>query len=154
MKKIIMSFVLPVFISIIIGFIFAKVVYKIYQDDLDTRLSSFKIYLLKNGEYSSYEEMRQDNNYHNYLYYKDDNIYKSIIGITNEESNINKIKEVSEMPLEVEEYYISSGLVNDKMKDYDKQLKNTNDIDKIKEITKNILEIYKENNNITLILTN
>ena len=154
MKKIIMSFVLPVFVSVLIGFIFAKVVYNIYQDDLDTRLSSYKIYLLKNGEYSSYEEMRQDNNYHNYIYYKDDNIYKSIIGITNEESNINKIKETTDMPLEVEEYYISSGLVNDKMKDYDKELKNTNDIAKIKEITKNILEIYKENNNITLILTN
>lgn len=153
MKKIFKTFVLPVLLSTIIGFIFAKVVFRIYQDNLDIKLSSSKIYLLKNGEYKTYEEMRQDNNYHNYVYYQDENAYKSIIGITNEEENINKIKEIYDSPIEIEEYYISSGILDEKQKEYDKKLKQAKNNKEVQEIVDNILNIYKENDKITFILS-
>ncbi len=153
MKKIIKTFVLPLLLSTLFGFIIARAVYKIYKDDLDIRLSSSKVYLLKNGEYSSYEEMRLDNNYKNYIYYKDNNKYKSIIGITNEEDNIDKIKKSYNIPIEVEEYYISNGLIDNKQKEFDLKLKKTNSEKEIKELINNILEIYKKSDSISLFLS-
>jgi len=153
MKKTIKSFVLPVLISVVTGFVFAKVVYGIYQDNIDIRLSSSKIFLLKNGEYKTYEDMRKDNNYNNYVYYQDDNIYKSIVGITNDEENVDKMKEIFTLPLEVEEYYIAEYLIDDKQKEYDLKLKNTNDDKEIKLLVDDILNIYKKNDSITFILS-
>lgn len=153
MKNTIKSFVLPVLISVVTGFVFAKVVYGIYQDNIDIRLSSSKIFLLKNGEYKTYEDMRKDNNYNNYVYYQDDNIYKSIVGITNDEENVDKMKEIFTLPLEVEEYYIAEYLIDDKQKEYDLKLKNTNDDKEIKLLVDDILNIYKKNDSITFILS-
>jgi len=153
MKKAIKSFVLPVLISVVTGFVFAKVVYGIYQDNIDIRLSSSKIFLLKNGEYKTYEDMRQDNNYNNYVYYQDNDIYKSIVGITNDEENIDKMKEIFNLLLEVEEYYIAEYLIDDKQKEYDIKLKNTNDNKEIKLLVDDILNIYKKNDSITFILS-
>ena len=54
--------------------------------------------------------------------------------------------------LEVEEYYIASDLLNDKQNEYDVQLSNTNDVYEVKEVVDNILNLYREEETIRLVL--
>lgn len=151
MKKIIKSVLVPLIISTICGYISAKAVYKIYEDSITTRLSSSKIYLLENGEYDNYEDMRENNTSSNFIYYKDNNKYKSIVALTRQEENIKKIKDIYNN-ITVEEYYISNNDNVEKQKEYDKILSNTFDEVEIKKIVNNILELYKENDKVNLIL--
>jgi len=152
MKKIIKSTFIPLILSSICGFISAKLVFNIYQEDLSERFSSSKIYLLQNGVYDSYEEMRKNNLGNSYIYYEDNDKYKSVVGITKEVTNIDKIKDVYDNDLIVEEYYIGATLLNDKQTDYDQQLSNTSDPQKVQEVINNIINLYKDDETIKLIL--
>ena len=55
----------------------------------------------------------------NYIYYKDDDMYKTVIGITRDENNIDKIKSLYSDNVKIEEYYIASDLLDDKQNEYD-----------------------------------
>jgi len=155
MKKLIKSIFIPLLLSTIIGFVSARFIFKIYEEDINNRFSSSKIYLLQNGEYDSYEQMRQENNGTSYVYYEDeeDKKYKSVIGITKNIENIKKIKELYNNDLKVEEYYVGNDLLNEKLTDYDKQLSVANDELEVISLVNNILNLYKEDETIKLILT-
>lgn len=154
MKKKIKSFFLPLVIATICGFVSARIVFKVYKKDVTDYLSSSKIYLLQSGEYDTYEEMRQHNLGNNYVYYEDDQKYKSVVGITKEEKNISKIQNIYQTDLLIEEYYISNNILNNKQLSYDEQLLKTTDPKKVKEVVKDILNLYQKNNTaIKLILT-
>lgn len=152
MKKIIKSTFVPLVLSSICGFASARLIFNIYEEDLSERFTSSKIYLLQNGTYNSYEEMRKNNLGNSYIYYEDDTKYKSVIGITQEEDNIDKIKKIYDQELVVEEYYIGPALINNKQNDYDKQLLNTSDPKEIQTVINNIIELYKDDEAIKLIL--
>ena len=127
MKKYLKSFFVPLILATICGFVSARIVFDVYQKSITDYLTSSKIYLLQNGEYNTYEEMRQQNLGNNYVYYEDNQKYKSIVGITKEANNISKIQNIYQTDLVVEEYYISSNLINNKQLSYDEQLSKTND---------------------------
>lgn len=152
MKKILKGILIPISLSIICGYFSAKAVYGIYRDNLENRLNSSKIYLLKSGEYNSYDDMRKNNISNSYVYYQEKNKYTSIVGITKEENNIQKIKEVFNEDLTVEEYYIATDLLNDKQKEYDEKLLKSKNKKDSEEIITNIINLYKEKDNIKLIL--
>ena len=152
MKKVIKGIFLPLVISIIFGFICGKLVYSVYGDDIENKLSSSKLYLVQNGEYLTYDNMREENNGNNYVYYKDDDGYKTVVGITKNEDNIDKIKSLYNDDLQVMEYYISTDLLNDKQREYDLMLSNTSDIYEVKKVVDNILNLYRENDTIRLVL--
>ena len=97
--------------------------------------------------------MREENNGNNYVYYKDEDGYKTVIGITKNEDNIDKIKSLYSDSVKVEEYYVSSELLNDKQNEYDIQLSNTNDIYEVREVVDNILNLYREDGTVKLVLT-
>lgn len=153
MKKKIIGVFIPLVISVIFGFICGKLVYSVYMDDIENRLSSSKLYLVETGEYLTYDNMREENNGNNYVYYKDDNGYKTVVGITRNEDNIDKIKSLYNDSVRVEEYYISTELLNDRQNEYDLQLSNTNDVYEVREVVDNILNLYREDDTIKLILT-
>ncbi len=153
MKKLIINTFIPLIISAIFGFFSARFVFNIYRENINERFSSSRIYLIQNGEYNSYEEMRKNNLGTSYVYYEDDNKYKSIVGITKEENNISKIKDLYDNNLTVEEYYINSDLLNNKQTDYDEQLLKTNNQKEVQDIINNIINLYKEDETIRLILT-
>ncbi len=96
--------------------------------------------------------MREENNGNNYVYYKDDDGYKTVVGITNDYDNVEKIKSLYSDSVKVEEYYISRELLNDKQSEYDILLNNTNDIYEIKEVVDNILNLYRDEDTIKLVL--
>ena len=84
----------------------------------------------------------------------DEEGYKTVVGITKDENNLEKIKSLYDNSLYVEEYYVSTELLNDKQKEYDILLNNTNNIYEVKEVVDNILSLYKEDDMIRLILMN
>jgi hypothetical protein len=52
----------------------------------------------------------------------------------------------------VEEYYVSNELFNEKQNEYDLILNNTSDIYEVKEVVDNILDLYREDETIRLLL--
>ena len=152
MKKKIMGIFVPLVLSMLFGFVCGKVVYLVYGDDIESKLRSSKLYLVENGKYLTYDNMREDNSGINYVYYKDDEGYKTVVGITSDEGNIDKIKNLYSDSVNVEEYYVSFDLLNDKQNEYDIQLANTNDMYEVKEVVDNILNLYREDGTIKLVL--
>ncbi|MBQ2872555.1 MAG: hypothetical protein IJE89_00975 [Bacilli bacterium] len=152
MKKMIKGVFIPLVVSMICGFVCAKLVYRVYGDDIENTLESSKIYLIQNGEYLTYDNMREENALNNYIYYKDEDGYKSVIGITKKEDNIDKIKSLYNDNLKVEEYYVSTELLNDKQNEYDIILSNTDDLYEVKEVVDNILNLYREDDTIKFVL--
>lgn len=150
-NKIFKSVFVPMVIAIICGFICGKFVYKTYKDDLYGELRSSKLYLIQNGEYLTYDDMRIDNNSNNYVYYKDNDGYKTVIGITSNEENIDKIKSLYNEDVMILEYYVSNDKIDSKQEEYDDILYNTNDIYEVKEIVDNILNLYRSDDSIKLV---
>ena len=136
----------------IFGYVLGKLVYKVYGDDIENKLSSSKLYLVENGEYLTYDNMREENTGNNYVYYKDEDGYKTVVGITKNIDNVNKIKKLYNDSVRVEEYYVSSELLNDKQNEYDILLSNTDDVYEVREVVDNILNLYREDDTIKLVL--
>ena len=154
MKKIIKGVFIPVLGAIVLGFIFGKYVFKTYKDNLYSELSSSRLYLVENGEYDNIDTMREENSTNNYVYYKDNNKYKSVVGITRKYDNIDKIRELYSDNLKIYEYYVPIDKVDSKQDEYDKELTNANNLKEVKEVVDNILELYKDDDSIRLIQVN
>lgn len=151
MKKKIIGVIIPVFVAMICGYICGKFVYNTYQDNISNDLKSSKLYLIESGIYNSYDEMRYENNGNNYVYYLDDEGYKTVVGITRKYDNIDKIKSLYTDELSVDEYYVSYEYMNEDLLKYDEQLYQTNDIYEVKEVVDNILNLYRSDDSIKLI---
>ena len=154
MKKIIKGVFIPVLGAIILGFIFGKYVFKTYKDSLYSELSSSRLYLVENGEYDNIDTMREENSTNNYVYYKDNDKYKSVVGITRKYDNIDKIKELYSDNLKIYEYYVPVDKLDSKQDEYDNKLTNANNLKEVKEVVDNILELYKDDDSIRLIQVN
>ena len=154
MRKKVLGIIIPVIISIIFGYVCGKFVYKTYRDNLYDNLKSKRLYLVQKGKYDSYDEMREDNNGNNYVYYQDEDGYKTVVGITMYYGNVDKIKKLYSDKLEVSEYYVSNDFFNNKQNEYDDELMNTNDIYEVKEVVDNILNLYRSDDSIKLISIN
>lgn len=154
MRKKVLGIIIPVIISIIFGYVCGKFVYKSYRDNLYDNLKSKRLYLVQKGKYDSYDEMREDNNGNNYVYYQDEEGYKTVVGITMYYDNVDKIKKLYSDKLEVSEYYVSNDFFNNKQNEYDDELMNTNDIYEVKEVVDNILNLYRSDDSIKLISIN
>lgn len=154
MRKKVLGIIIPVIISIIFGYVCGKFVYKTYRDNLYDNLKSKRLYLVQKGKYDSYDEMREDNNGNNYVYYQDEDGYKTVVGITMYYDNVDKIKKLYSDKLEVSEYYVSNDFFNNKQNEYDDELTNTNDIYEVKEVVDNILNLYRSDDSIKLISIN
>ena len=154
MRKKIDSILIPVFIAIVCGYIGGKFVYKTYSDNLYSSLNSSKLYLIENGEYDDINMMREENSFNNYIYYKDNDKYKSVVGITKDYDNIEKIKSLYNDNLYVLEYYLSNDMIDSKQDEYEKMLGDANEVNDIREAVDNILNLYRSDDSIRLIAIN
>lgn len=150
-KKRILGIIIPVMGAIICGYICGKYVYSFYRDNVYEELISSKIYLVESGKYDSYDNMREDNNGNNYVYYHDEEGYKTVVGITRNYDNVSKIRELYSSNLEVYEYYVPVGFINSRQDELDKSLSETSDVYEVKEVVDNILNLYRESDSIKLI---
>ena len=136
------------------GFVCGKLVYSVYDEEVESKLSSSRIYLVQNGKYTTYDSMREENSGNNYVYYMDEEGYKTVVGITRDEANVEKIKKLYSDSVSVEEYYVSSELLNDKQNEYDLMLSNTDDVYEVRKVVDNILSLYRKDDTIRLVLVN
>ena len=153
-KKIINSLVIPVVVAVFCGFLCGKFVYKSYNLELQDELKSSRLYLIQSGQYLTYERMREENSGNNYVYYKDEDGYKTIIGITKNYDNIDKIKSLYSEDMVVDEYYVPWEYIDEKQDEYERQLNDTDNIYEVKEIVDNILNLYRSDDSIKLISIN
>lgn len=151
MKKIVKSIMVPVIMSMLFGFVCGKYIYSIYKDDIQDKFNSSLVYLLEGDTYLTYDGMRKENGSENYVYYVDDKGYKTVFGITKDKDNVNKINDLYNDGLNVFEYYVSNDKLNDKQEEYDTLLKNSRPED-MKKVLNNILDMYKEDDTIRLVL--
>ena len=147
MKKKLLKVLMPLFLSIICGVICGRLVYGIYDKKLKEDINGEKIYLIQSGAYSTYDKMVDHTLLSNYVYYEDDDgLYKSIVGVTENYNNIDKIKNTYNSDVLVKEYYSRDIELNKKIKEYDILIKNTSDQEEIKKIINEMLALYKDKN--------
>lgn len=151
MKQILKKAIIPIFLSIICGFLCGRVVYKIYLGNDDLSYNQNLIYLIQSGAYSSYDNMRANTIGNNYVYYQEDELYKTIIGITKNKDNIEKIKKIYDGEVIINEYYTNDQILNNKIIEYDKKISKEENNDKIKEIVIEVLNLYKGEVDVKLI---
>lgn len=151
MRKKLTKVFIPIFLSIIFGSISANFVYKIYDKKINDDLNGEKLYLIQSGAYSSYDSMVNNTLLSNYVYYEDDDgLYKSIIGITMNKENVDKIKNTYKEKVLVSEYYSKDKYLNKKIENYDKELNQTLNENDIKKIINEMLKIYKDKKTILI----
>lgn len=145
MKTRIKKVVFPIFLSVICGAICGKLVYQIYDKELKENLSGEKIYLIQAGAYSTYDSMLKNTSLNNYVYYEDqDGLFKSIIGLTESQENIEKIKNTYGEEVLISEYFSNDQELNKKIKEYDSQLKEISNPEEIKKLVLEMLTLYKD----------
>lgn len=142
--------VFPIFISVISGSICGHLVYSIYNDKTTLDFKNNLVYLLQAGAYSTYDSMRANTLATNYVYYEDDGLYKTIIGITQDKDNVEKIKDVYGKEILVNQYSINDLELCQKIGEYDKYLSKANDNKEIQEIVIAMLDLYKQDKDIQL----
>ncbi len=152
MKKKIVGIMMPFLVSILFGYCSGKLVYNIYNDDMSDKFSSSLVYLLEGDTYLTYDGMRMDNSLDNYVYYVEDGEYKTVFGITKNVDNVNKINKLYDNDLNVFKYYVSNDKLNDKQDLYDNMLNDSTLEEDIKVILNDILDMYKEDNTVRLVL--
>lgn len=150
LKKRLKKIVVPIFLSVLCGFICGRLMFSIYEEESSNSLSSNVIYMLEDASYKDYDTMKASTLSANYIYYKEDNKYNTVLAITRDKDNIKKIEDVYDKELKVVKYLLSNEEVNNKIEEYDIKIKNTSDKEEIKNIIEEVINIYKGEDNIKI----
>lgn len=142
------KFLIPIFLSIVVGLFFGKVFFDNYKD---TSLTVFdekdKVYMLQIGVYSSEEKMKGSfKNYKSFLYINGDDGYHLYVGVTKDKEIASKIKEFYEES--GYSIYVKENILDNKqflsiLGEYDKIINITSKKD-IPEVEKIVISNYKE----------
>ena len=135
----------PIFLSVLCGAICGRLVYGIYDKKLSQDIQGEKIYLIQAGAYSTYDSMVKNTSFNNYIYYEDeDGLFKSIIGLTENYDNVEKIKNTYSGEVLISEYYSKDEELNQKIKEYDLKIKNSTNQEEVQKIVLQMLTLYKD----------
>lgn len=143
--------ILSIILSIICGALCGKLVYNIYQEKITNVFDSTKVYGLQTGAYSSIDSMKKNSDLKNYIYYDDNGLYKTLLAITKDKENIDKIKSAYNVDVVINEYYLENDELNNKIVAYDVLLKEKTKEEEIKGIVLEMLDLYKNNNSVKLV---
>lgn len=150
MKKLFKKVVMPIFLSVLCGFISGKLVFSIYEEKTDNTLSSSIIYLLEDSSYDDYNTMKASTLSSDYIYYEEDGKYKTVIGMTKKKENIEKIRKVYDKDVKIEEYLLNDSDINSKLEELDEKILNSNSDNEIKDLVVEMLNIYKERDDVKM----
>lgn len=151
MKKRIKRIVMPIFLSILCGFICGRLMFSIYEEKGEDILGSDMVYLLKDNSYNDYDSMKTSTLSNNYIYYEDDGKYNTIIAITKNRNNIDKIMRCYDKELVVMEYLLSDKDINSKLEEYDMELTEAKEEDDIKFIIGKMIDTYNGKEDVKMI---
>lgn len=143
MKK---NFLIPLFISIVLGFISAQIVYSTYRKNLED--SKYNAYLIQIGSYTNEESIRSMySDEFKYLVMKEDNKYNVYAGITTDLINANKIKNIYEkkdLEISIKPTVIDNVEFISNLEQYDILISEVDSDDNIISISDVILSSYEE----------
>lgn len=152
MIKKIKKVMVPIVLSVICGCVCGKLVYDIYEPKVEEAVIGKKIYLVQAGAYSNYDSMVDNTMMSNYIYYEDkDGLYKAVIGVTENYDNVKKIVGTYDGEVIVNEYYSDDFDLNKKIEEYDDKISNSNGNDEVKELVLEMLALYKDRDDSTLV---
>lgn len=150
MKKKIKKVVIPIFLSVVCGTICGRLMFSIYEEKGSNILSSNIIYLLEDSTYEDIDTMKANTISTDYIYYQDNGKYNAVVAMTKNKDNIDKIKKVYDKELNVETYTLNDDDINTLINDYDTKLSNTENNDEIKQIIGEMINIYKDREDIKM----
>ena len=142
MKKTIIYF----FIAVTIGIFLSNYVFKEYNRKTYAKETKNYIYMFQTSAYKDKDVMIENSkSLRNYLYYKENDMYHVIIGISLNKDNEEKIKKA----YNIDNIYTFKKEINNNdflitLKEYEKLLSITDDTETIINIEKQILANYKE----------
>ena len=151
MKKKIKQIVVPIFLSVLGGFICGTLMFSIYEEKGKNILELNTIYLLKDNSYNDYDSMKASSLSNNYIYYEDEGKYNTIIAITKNKDNIDKIKETYNKELTIMEYILKDEEMNNKLEAYDLELTKAQKDEDIKEVINKMINVYKDKEDVKMI---
>ena len=98
----------------------------------------------------AYEEYRNHRGY-NETYYEENGKYNTVIAMTKNRDNIDKIEKAYNKDFKIVEYLLSDDEINNKLDEYDKKIGNTSDNDEIKLLVEELNGIYKGRDDIKMV---
>lgn len=145
MKK----FFITVILAILIGVVFGKLMFDQYDHKLkEVFKETEKVYFLQQGVYSNLENVTKNiTKVSHYVVEKDDLYYRVYVGITKNEKNINKIREIligDGNDIYVRELNLNQTPFLDVLNQYDLLLEHVTKKEEILQIQKQVLNQYKE----------
>ena len=87
----------------------------------------------------------------NYIYYEDEGKYNTIIAITKNKDNIDKIKKTYNKELTIMEYLLKDEEMNNKLEAYDLELTKAQKDEDIKEVINKMINVYKDKEDVKMI---
>ena len=151
MKAKIKKIVTPIFMSILCGMACGRLMFSIYEDKSSNILNSNIVYLLEDSSYNDYDSMKASTISSNYIYYEDDGKYKKVVAMTKNKDNIEKIRNVYNKELILSKYLLNDENINNRLEEYDIKLQNTTDKEELKEIIIDMINIYKQEEDIKMV---
>lgn len=125
--------------------------FSIYEDKGKNILESNIIYLLKDNSYNDYDSMKASSLSNNYIYYEDEGKYNTVIAITKNKDNIDKIKKIYNKELTIMEYLLKDEEINNKLEAYDLELTKAQKDEDIKEVISKMINVYKDKEDVKMI---
>lgn len=150
MKKKINKIVVPIFLAVFCGFLCGRLMFSIYEEKGSSVLDSNIIYLLEDSTYNNYEEMKANTLSSNYIYYEDAGKYNVVVALTKEYDNIEKIEGVYNKKLKLRRYLLNNNEIISKLDEYDRKLKETTSSEEIRNIIIDMINIYKDKEDIKM----
>ena len=151
MKKLLKKIFLPIFLSVLCGFLCGRLMFSIYEDKEKDIISSSVIYLLEDTSYDNYNDMKTSFVSNNYIYYEENGKFNTVIAMTKDKNNIDKIEGAYDKKFTVVEYLLADSEINKKIDEYDKKIENTTDNNDIKLMVEELNGIYKGREDIKMV---
>lgn len=142
--------VVPIFLAVLSGLVSGRLMFSIYEEKGKETLESNIIYLLQDTTYNNYDEMKASTLSANYIYYEEEGKYNVVVALTQNQDNIPKIEKAYNKELKVSKYLINNPEITNPLKAYDQKLTELTEEEEIKTTIKDMLNIYKDKEDIKL----
>ncbi len=142
--KTIKKIFVPIFLSVICGFLCGRILFSIYEDKASLILDSNIVYFLEDSTYNDYNTMKMNVINSNYIYYEEDGKFIPVVAFTRNKDNIEKIRKVYDKELTISKYLLSDDSIISLIDKYDEKLSSAEDSEKIKEIIMEMITLYQD----------
>ena len=143
------KYLIPILLAILIGIYFGNIIYKNYKNNTEKVFGETEnnVFFLQQGVYSSLESLEENTKIlTDYIYVLDNNTYRVFVGISSNLDVANKIKTVYNdkgINIYIKDINISNSAFVEKLKEYDKSIIDTDDINQILNMQNQIMKEYE-----------